>query len=133
MSEKFKKVSETEYQILFGNKWETVNVPWGKTEAILKEFAGQGGIIDPISGEIKTDLLTMVSQFSKLGTILLSEYDEEGKLVNEISCKGRSTLDVINTFMLVQEIITNFMLAISEAQKEIANQASEKEKTKTKK
>lgn len=129
--EKYKKISDSEFQLEINNKYETIKMPFGKVEALLKCFAGNGGLIDPETGIVKTDLLTLVSQFGELGTIALSTFNEDGEMTEKRSCKGLSHKDVINLFMFIQDVIQGFIQAISETQTEVAESQKEKAKKKT--
>lgn len=111
MSENYRKISDKEYEVLLDNRTVSVIVPFGKVKALVKEFAGTGGMIDPQTGMVKTDLITLVEQSGNLGTILLSKYDEKGKPEEEITCEGYAYSDVLKVFRLAQEIIGNFIQA----------------------
>ncbi len=113
-TEAYKKISDKEYEIQLDGRTKTLFFPFGKIQKLLEVFAAKEGLIDANTGEVKTELMTLVSNFGELGTIALSEFDDEGKLTKEVSCKGLAYTDVINVFKMVSEIISDFMLTISQ-------------------
>ena len=106
--EAFVKVSETEYQVMLKGKYVTISTPFEKVSQIFSLYISLGGVIDPTSGEVQTDIMTLVSSFKSVAILLLTEHDEEGKVTKEGNIAGMSTIDVINLFKLSTELIKGF-------------------------
>src|SRR4051812_23952085 len=88
MSEaKWKRVSDKKYQRLVGDEWVTIDMPYGKVEMIFDEFIGEGGIIDPATGMVITDLQTLIRKFGKVGSLVLTEFDAQGEVKVPGNCK----------------------------------------------
>ena len=113
----FRKVSEKEYQILLDNKWKDIHCPFALTEKIFHAFISNGGVIDPTTGQVQTDIISLVTSFKEVGNLLLSEYDLEGKLVKEGNCTSLCTSEVVSLFLLASHIVESFMLELGNLQK----------------
>lgn len=131
----FKKITNKEYEIQLNGRTQTVFVPFAKTQALFKIFVQGGGIIDPISGQIQTDILTLIDSFQEVANLLLTEYDELGKVVKEGNCANLESADVIALFQLASEVLSAFTSELMAMQKtpEIPNQPNEEENVKAKK
>lgn len=131
----FKKITNKEYEIQLNGRTQTVFVPFAKTQALFKIFVQGGGIIDPISGQIQTDILTLIDSFQEVANLLLTEYDELGKVVKEGNCADLESSDVIALFQLASEVLSAFTSELMAMQKtpEIPNQLNEEENVKAKK
>ena len=104
----FVKVSEKEYQIKINGKYHTINCPFAKTEKLFKIFIMNGGVIDIQSGEVQTDLLTLISSFKEVGDLLLTEFSQDGALLTSGSCSDLTASEVINLFLLATSILESF-------------------------
>lgn len=104
----FVKVSEVEYQVLLNGKYVNIKTPFEKVSQIFNLYISLGGVIDPTTGEVQTDIMTLVGSFKAVANLLLTEHDEEGKVLKEGNCAALATTDVINLFKLSVELITNF-------------------------
>ncbi len=123
----FKKITNKEYEVEINGRTKTIMVPFGKTELIFKEFISNGGVIDPITGEVQTDIISLISSFKSVGNILLTEYDEAGKITKEGNCVDLEAAEVITLFQVATKVIENFILELTAMQKtpEIPNPQSE--------
>lgn len=104
----FVKISPTEYQISIDGKLRTIKTSFGLNELLFREFILGGGIINVDTGEVTTDIITLISSFQPVGNILLTEYDDYGKVVTYGSCHGLVTQDVVSLFLLASELIMVF-------------------------
>jgi len=131
----FKKITNKEYEIQLNGRTQTIFVPFAKTQALFKIFISNGGVVDPTTGEIQTDILTLIDSFQEVANLLLTEYDDLGKLVKEGNCASLESADVIALFQLASEVLSTFILELTSMQKtpEIPNQQSEEENVKAKK
>lgn len=115
MSEqRFRKVNDKLYQVELNGKYEDINVPYGKIEKLLASFFGEGGMLDAETGQVMTDLPSLIRNFREIGDILLSEYNAKGEVVVEKYCGDLAAADIVSLFLLAQELIQNFTSAISE-------------------
>lgn len=127
--EAFVKVSETEYQIKLNGKFETIKTPYAKVEKVFHAYINAGGVIDPITGQVQTDILTLITSFKEVGNILLTEHDENGVVTKEGNCANLAVQDVVNLFKLSTELIQNFIKtleALNPVQTPTTNQDEEK-------
>jgi len=130
----FKKISSKEYEIVLEGRTKTVLIPHGKVEMLFKEFINSGGVIDPVTGQVQNDILSLIASFKSVGNLMLTEFDEEGKVTKEGNCFSLESTDVINLFKLASEVISDFIKGLTEMQTpETPNQPSEKENAKAKK
>lgn len=113
----FNKVSEKEYQIKIDGKYRTINCSFGKTKLLFSAFISNGGIIDVTTGQVQTDIISLISSFGEVGDILLSEYDHEGKLVTQGNCSVLTTSEVVNLFLLSTSIVEGFTRELGNLQK----------------
>lgn len=104
----FKKISPTEYVIIIEGQPRTIKTSFGLNELLFKEYILGGGIIDIETGEVTTDVLTLISSFRPIGNILLTEYDEDGKVVSKGATFKLGTADLVNLFLLASELIMDF-------------------------
>jgi hypothetical protein len=116
----YRKVNNKEYEITIDGRTKTIMIPFGKTELIFKEFIAHGGVIDPATGEVQTDILSLIASFRSVGDILLTEYDEVGKVAKEGTC---ADLDAT-------EVIANFIRGLEAMQKQPEIQNPQKEEGK---
>lgn len=110
----FKKVGPIEYEVQLGGRTKTLKVPFNTTQAIFSSFISSGGVIDPVSGEVQQDILSLITSFKAVGDILLTEHDEEGKVTVEGNCSTLSAEDVIVLFQLASEIIQDFIQRLTQ-------------------
>lgn len=133
----FKKINNIEYEIQIGGRTRTVKVPFGKTELLFKEFISSGGVIDPQTGAVQNDLISLISSFRSVGNILLTEFDEAGKVTEEGNCFHLESEDLLALFQLATSVIENFISGLTAMKTEQETQsqqnASEKAARKTKK
>lgn len=131
----FKKINEIEYEIQLQGRTKTIKTPFAVTEKIFHAFVTNGGMIDPATGQVQQDILQLISSFKELGDILLSEYDEEGRLTKGGNCGNLGTTDVVNLFQLASEIVSDFILVLTQMQAPKSQPENEQEEkvTKTKK
>lgn len=123
----FKKVSNKEYEIQIDGRTHTIRVPFGKTELIFREFISSGGMIDPTTGAVQTDLISLISSFHSVGDVLLTEFDETGKVTKEGNCFDLETEDLIVLFQLATEVIENFIKGLTAMRTASATRNQEKE------
>lgn len=130
----FKKISSKEYEIVLEGRTKTILIPHGKVEMLFKEFINSGGVIDPETGHVQNDILPLISSFKSVGNLMLTEFDEEGKVTKEGNCFSLESADVINLFKLASDVISDFIKGLTEMQTpETPNPPSEKESAKAKK
>lgn len=110
----FKKVGPIEYEVVLSGRTKTLKVPFNTTQAIFSSFISSGGVIDPVSGEVQQDILSLITSFKAVGDILLTEHDEEGKVTVEGNCSTLSAEDVIVLFQLASEIIQDFIQRLTQ-------------------
>lgn len=111
--EMFRKVSDKEYQILIDGKYQSIFVPYGKVSLIFNAFISNGGVVDAATGQITTDLGTLMSSFQVIGNLLLTEYDDTGKVVKEGSCYNLEPKEVIALFQLASKVIESFIVQLT--------------------
>ena len=126
----YRKVNNKEYEITIDGRTKTIMIPFGKTELIFKEFIAHGGVIDPATGEVQTDILSLIASFRSVGDILLTEYDEVGKVAKEGTCADLDATEVIELFQLATEVIANFIRGLEAMQKQPEIQNPQKEEGK---
>lgn len=129
MQEPFVKVSDVEYQVLIGGKYVSVSTPFEKVSQIFNLYISLGGVIDPTTGEVLTDVPILVGSFKTIANLLLTEHDEEGKVTKEGTCAKLSTPDVITLFKLANELIKNFISALETSLAPTPSQSAVEEKT----
>lgn len=112
----FKKISELEYEIQVAGRTKVIKAPFEKVSLVFKAFIANGGVIDPITGQVNTDILSLISSFKDVGNVLLTEYGEDGKVIEEGSCSCLATKEVIALFTLATHLIQDFMKEMSEMQ-----------------
>lgn len=110
----FKKVGPIEYEVTLNGRTKTLKVPFNTTQAIFNSFIRSGGVVDPRTGEVQQDILQLITSFNEVGDILLTERDDEGKVVKEGNCATLSAEDVIILFQLASEIIQDFMQRLTQ-------------------
>lgn len=113
----FKKVSETEYEITLNGRTKTIQVPFEKVSQVFKCFISNGGIIDPETGTVQTDIISLISSFKEVGNTLLTTHDETGKVLEEGNCANLSTADVIALFTLATTVVEDFIKELTTLQK----------------
>lgn len=116
--EKWKKISDKKYQRLTSEgEWTSIDVPYGRVEQIFEAFLGEGGIIDPHTGAVVTDLYTLITKFRVIGDILLTEYDAQGEVKVKGNCKVLSPDELPPLFSIAVDILENFTEAIKKMKK----------------
>lgn len=116
---KWRKVNSKRYQILIDEEWQVIDCPYLKVENIVQIFIGNGGMINPISGEVETDPITLISSFKTVGNALLTEHDKEGNVTKEGNCSMLSYEDLPVLFEIAVDIISGFIgLVVKTNQKE---------------
>jgi hypothetical protein len=105
----FVKVTPTEYRITIAGEPRTIKTSFGLNELLFREFITGGGLINPTTGEITQDIMALISSFRPVGDILLTEFDDYGKVVVQGSTFTLGTSDLINLFMLASELIMLFI------------------------
>jgi len=105
----FVKISPTEYRITIAGEPRTIKTSFGLNELLFREFITGGGLINPVTGEITQDIMALISSFRPVGDILLTEFDDYGKVVVQGSTFTLSTPDLVNLFMLASELIMLFI------------------------
>lgn len=126
------KVSDKLYQIQIDGKYVDVLVAYGKAQALFESFVGSGGIIGE-DGEVKNDIMSLVSQFGKVGDVLLSEYGPKGQIVSQGDCSQLSVGETIELFTMASEIVSSFIEAIAMTKSPMAEAVAAPEKPKAKK
>jgi len=112
----FRKVSPTEYEIQLEGRTRTIKVPFKVTEAVFQAFLASGGVINPETGEVQQDIIQLISSFRGVGDILLTERDDEGKVVKEGNCSNLSAEDVMSLFQLATHVVENFIKLLTQTQ-----------------
>lgn len=115
----YRKVGSIEYEVQLGGRTKTILVPFGKTEAVFKAFISNGGVIDPETGQMQTDILSLISSFKDVGNVLLTEYDENGKVVTEGNCLNLETNEVVSLFKLATEIVEGFIKTLTQMENQV--------------
>lgn len=115
----WKKLNSKKYQVELDGEWQPVFVPYGKVELLIEEFFNKGGMVDPATGSVLTDITVLVRAFGTLGDILLSEYDSRGLLVKEVSCREFAPEDIPQLFEIAVDVIQNFTKAVFATQARI--------------
>lgn len=110
----FKKVGPIEYEVQLNGRTKTLKVPFNTTQAIFSSFISSGGVINPVTGEVQQDILQLITSFKSVGDILLTEHDEDGKVLKEGNCSSLSAEDVIVLFQLASEIIQDFIQRLTQ-------------------
>lgn len=129
MQEPFVKVSEVEYQVLLGGKYVSISTPFEKVSQIFNLYISLGGVLDPATGEVQTDIITLVGSFKAVANLLLTQHDEEGKVVKEGNCAALATSDVITLFKLANELIMVFTKELERSLAPTQSQNAAEEKT----
>lgn len=119
----YRKVGSIEYEIQVGGKTKSIMIPFGKTEAVFKAFISNGGVVNPETGQVTNDILSLISSFKDVGNVLLTEYDENGKVVVEGNCSNMDTAEVVALFKLATEVVEGFIKTLTQIQ----NQNSQSE------
>lgn len=109
----YEKINDKKYTIRIDGQLRDINVPYGKAQALFETFVGEGGVIDE-KGEVKNDIMSLVSQFGKVGDCLLSEYGPKGQVVVEGDCSELSVAETIALFQMASEVVSSFIEAISQ-------------------
>ena len=122
----FVMISPTEYKIIIDGKPRTIKTSFGLNELLFREFIYGGGIINPETGEITTDIMSLISSFRPIGDILLTEFEDYGKVVTQGTTFNLKTKDLVNLFKLASELIMLFIPEL-EALKEIQTTPTLKE------
>lgn len=113
----FRKVSPTEYEMVIGGRTKLIKVSFGKTEILFKDFISKGGIVNPETGEVETDIISLISSFKDVGNTLLTEYDDYGKVTEAGNCGSLATTEVIALFSLATHVIEDFIKGLAAIQK----------------
>jgi hypothetical protein len=130
------KLSETEYEIKIKGKTKLIEVPFGKVEKVFHAFISNGGIIDPETGQVQTDILSLISSFKDVGNILLTTFDENGQVTEPGNCSTLGTAEVIGLFQMATEVVETFIKGLTAMQtaqnqkQEALKEKDEKKKTK---
>lgn len=109
----WKKCSPKLYQIELDGRYVDVPVPYIKVEKIFSEFMGNGGLIDPTTGLVTTDLMILISSFGSVGDAVLTEYDEQCRVVKAGNCRSLSFEEVPELFEIAVDVIENFIGRLS--------------------
>lgn len=124
----YRKLNELEYEVQVAGKTKLITVPFEKVSLLFKDFISNGGIIDAETGQVQTDIISLISSFKDVGNTLLTEFDEKGKVVEEGNCAILSTTEVIGLFQLATSVIENFIKELTLLQK-IAEATPNKEES----
>ncbi|WP_299316378.1 hypothetical protein [uncultured Halomonas sp.] len=108
----WKRINSKKYQVELDGELRNLSVPYGKVEVLIEEFFAKGGMVDPATGTVLTDIPTLVRAFGTMGDILLSEYDGRGKLVTEVCCREFSLEEIPQLFEIAVDVIQNFTKAV---------------------
>lgn len=130
---KWRKISEKKYELLAEEGAIIIDVPYGKVELIFQEFLGNNGVIDPTTGTVQTDLLTLITSFGTVGNIVLTKFDLQGNLVEEGNCKALTPSLVPSLFEIAIDVIENFTQVISGMAQMTKNGMTDAETVKKKK
>jgi hypothetical protein len=106
-TQNWKKLSERRYQAVINDEVVTLDVPYGKSEAIFTAFLSSGGVINE-EGEVVTDPLTLIHSFRRVGDILLTKYDRAGEIIEEGHCADLSVTEVKTLFEVAMDVVTGF-------------------------
>jgi hypothetical protein len=135
MSEKtWSKINDKKYSIRINDELTDINTPYGKVEILFQSFVGAGGVISS-EGIIQNDIISMISNFTKTGNILLSTYGPKGEVLVEGDCSQLSTKELIALFEVASDVVSSFIEVISAmnpAKEMTQNEKAEKVKSKAK-
>jgi len=110
----YRKISDKEYELQVNGRTKSILAPFGKVEKLFSAFIAGNGVIDE-RGNVQTDIITLVSSFHSIGDIMLTEYcPETGKVLVEGNCATLDHSEVIALFQVASEIISNFILSLSQ-------------------
>lgn len=128
----FRKISEKEYELVINGRTKTISIPYIKVEKLFSAYVTNGGVIDE-NGQVVTDIVTLVTSFRAVGDIMLTEYEVvNNKIVvaEEGDCSSLSHSEVIALFQLSSEVISNFILSLSQISPQAQTQEVVDEKSK---
>jgi hypothetical protein len=128
----YNKVSSKLYQATVNGKYVDINCPYGKVQAVFSAFIGAGGMITE-DGQVQTDIISLISNFQRVGDILLTEYGAKGDIISEGDCSILDTEETVELFEIAVDVVTGFietitaMQARQEAKAAVVVQQKEKE------
>lgn len=126
----FTKISDKLYKVELDGVEKEIFVPFAKANQILTAFLESGAVNEDLS----INEFVLISSFERIANILLTEYDENGKLVKEGSCTGLSYSDTVKLIALGVDAFGNFSQALSLLSKTAEEvKATTKDSKKTKK
>ena len=105
------KISEKLYSIRLNDKMTDIECPYGKVEAVFKAFVGAGGIVTDEG--VQTDIVGLINNFAVVGDIILTKYDDKGKIVEEGNCRNLSASEISELFEIGSDIVEGFLNTIS--------------------
>lgn len=114
------KLNSKEYEIKLNGKTKLISVPFGKVEKIFAAFIQNGGVIDPSSGEVQTDVMTLIMSFRSVGDLLLTDFDKEGTPIEVGSCSDLDATEVTELFQIAVDVIKNFFLNLLQMQQQMS-------------
>lgn len=129
----FKKISEIEYEVQINGRTKLIKVPFEKVSLLFRAFISNGGIIDPTTGQVQTDIISLISSFKEVGDILLTEYDDYGKVIEAGNCGNLGTTEVIALFQLATSQIESFIASLTGLRTQTAEAPVVKENEQSKK
>lgn len=113
----FKKLSDLEYEIQVNGRTKLIKAPFEKVSLVFKAFIDNGGVIDITTGQVNTDIISLISSFKDVGNVLLTSYGETGEITEEGNCSNLATKEVIALFQLATHLIQDFIVELTAMQK----------------
>lgn len=120
----YEKLSDKLYTMRIDGVLTDIKCPYAKTEALFKTFVGSGGMISP-TGEVQNDIISLISNFTNVGNILLSVYGPRGEILEQGDCSLLSTQEIICLFEIASDIVQTFISDISQSNQKKASEMSE--------
>lgn len=129
----WQKISDKRYTLRINDEPTDILTPYGKVERIFQAFVGTGGVISA-EGVVQNDIISLISNFSNVGNILLSTYGPRGEIVVEGDCSQLSTVEVISLFEIGTDVLEGFIATITEMKKapEVVDEKGPQKTKKTK-
>lgn len=128
----WEKISDKQYSIRLNNTLTDIFVPYAKADSLFRAFVSSGGVISE-DGVVQNDIISLISNFSVVGNILLSTYGPRGEVLTEGDCSELSVGEVIEVFKVATDIVENFIKCIGEMQAAPVQEETPEPQKKTKK
>lgn len=126
------KINEKLYTVRIDGKLQDIACPYGKVEKLFFTFVGDGGVIGA-DGSVQNDIVNLITNFTKVGDILLSTYGAKGEVISQGDCSNLSTTEIMELFEVATDCIEGFITLISSRKVKEEVSLVEKEKPEAKK